>query len=87
MKPVLYMYLHSRLWGYKKEMSEKELKIYLCKGWRVPKLLVPLIIKEFQELGYIKKEKRNQRNPIFLVSLPEFNEDKINELYEKFKIF
>ena len=87
MKPVLYMYLHSKLWEYKKEMSEKELKSYLSKGWRVPKSLVPLLLIELQKMGCLKKEKRIQRNPMFIISSPEFNEDKINELYEKFKIF
>lgn len=87
MKPVFYMYLHSKLWEYKKEMTEKELKSYLCGWWRIPKLLVPLILIEFQKLGYLKKEKRVQRNPLFTISSPEFNEEKLNELYEQFRIF
>ena len=82
---IYYLYIHSKLYKWKgKEISESEFRWSLSKvAGNIPKRILPLIEKEMEICGLIKKNKRNQ---IILVE-PMFNEDDCNLYYEKLKIF
>ena len=80
---IWYLYVHSEIYRWKgKEMKESEFRSSFSE-WRVPKKIVPLIIKEMELIGLIKREKRNQ---VILIE-PLFNKDDCNFYYEKLKIF
>lgn len=80
---IFYLYVHSEIYRWSgKEMSETEFRNKLFE-WRIPKKLLPLIQREMEMNGLIK---RNKRNNITLVK-PLFNKDDCNHYYRKLQIF
>jgi hypothetical protein len=58
MKPIIYLYFHSKILNWKgKRVSDKEFKSCLFQ-WRIPKNLRDPIMREMEKLGLIKTEKR-----------------------------
>ena len=81
---VFYYYIHSKIWERSRgnSIQKKILKGYLAE-WRIPNNLRPLIIKELILLGLVINGKRHYVD----IARPEFDEEKINELYMELKIF
>ena len=80
---IPHLYFHSEIYKkYGKEISESDLKFAISK-WNIPKKVIPLIIKEMELLGLIKKEKRN----LIILKNPLFNKEDCNFYYEKLQIF
>jgi len=80
---IWYLYVHSEIYKWKgKEMSETDFRSSLFE-WRIPKRIIPLIMKELEMLGLIKREKRN----LIVLTEPLFDKDDCNFYYEKLKIF
>jgi len=80
---VFYRYLHSKLYQKHegRDVRKKELVSFLYR-WRVPRKLRPLIIKEMEILGLIKKKRL-----IFELELPTIYEENINEYYDCLGMF
>jgi len=81
---IFYLYLHSKLYDgmLTKEVSIKELKEKLFQ-WKLPRKIRPLIIKELEMLGLIKKKGRFD----VIMTKPEFTEDNLNGYYESLGFF
>lgn len=92
---VWYLYVHSEIykgfrwkWEVKeskdntKEMTETDFRNSLSE-WRVPKVLTPLIQKEMEMIGLIKKEKRN----LIILNKPMFDKEDCNYYYKKLNLF
>lgn len=80
---IFYLYAHSKIWKWKgKEMPEKEFRSAFGEAWNIPKKIQPLLLKELEMEGMIKREGNMVR-----LTNPLFNEDDCNFYYEKLKIF
>ena len=80
---IFYLYAHSKIWAWKgREMSEKEFRWSLGKAWNIPKKIQPLILKEMELLGLVKRE-----GDMVRMTHPLFNEEDCNFYYQKLKIF
>jgi len=75
---IYYRYLHSKIFQNKegRPTKRKELFIYLH-SFKIPKKLRPLIIKELEMLGLLKKN-----NKEFELKQPTIYEENINEYYD-----
>ena len=80
---IWYLWIHSKIWKWKgNEMPEKEFRSALGEGWNVAKKIQPLILKEFEILGMIKKE-----NGMIRLTNPLFDEEDCNIYYERAGLF
>jgi len=80
---IFYLYIHSEIYKWKgKEMTETDFRSSLFE-WRIPRKLLPLIQKEMELNGLIKKTKRNN---ITLIK-PLFDKDDCNFYYRKLNLF
>lgn len=80
---VYYRYIHSKIFKNKqgRPVKRKDLWIYLH-SFKIPKKLRPLIIKELEILGLIKK---NQNE--YEIEQPTIYEENINEYYDCLGMF
>ena len=81
---IFYLYVHYKIWDLIKGecISKKEFKKHLFQ-WKIPKELRPLIIKEMEMLGLIKKRGRYELK----IVRPSFNDQSHKEYYEQFNIY
>lgn len=81
---VLYLYIHFKIWDYfkKEKVSLKDFTSFLFE-WRIPKVIRPIIVKEFEVLGLIKKDGRYELK----ITRPEFNMENYPKYFEELKIY
>jgi len=82
---ILYLYIHAKLkslLGNQIICHEKELRSYLFQ-WRIPLSLRPLIIKEMELLGLIKRKNRF----IIEINNSKFNFEDIRGYYEELGLY
>jgi len=81
---LLYLYIHSRIddWAKREDLPIKELLMFMHE-WRIPKKLRPLILKEFEMLGLVKRID----NRTLKIEQPLFDMKKVNDYYESLGLF
>lgn len=80
---IWYLDTHAKIYRWKgKEMTESDFRSSLFE-WRVSKKVAPLIVKEMELIGLIKRKNRNK----IILQEPLFNENDCNFYYKKLKIF
>jgi hypothetical protein len=58
MKPIIYLYFHSKILKWKgKEISERDFRSSFFQ-WRIPKNLRYLVAKEMEKMGLIKMKNK-----------------------------
>ena len=91
-KPCFYLYIQKRLLEKKelnpnKELSMIEAKMALAYV-RIPKLLMPVIMKELQQLKLIEIKKKNRNAHIDILNPNENKKlDRLSKIYHRVGIF
>lgn len=80
---IFYLYIHSKIWKWKgTEMTESEFRSALGEAWNIPKKIQPLLLKELELMGMVKRDGKSVK-----LTNPLFNEEDCNFYYQKLKIF
>ena len=80
---IFYLYFCSKVRELNREnkIDIKELGCYMHE-WRIPKNIRPLIIKEMELIGLIKKDKR-----FIILNNIDFDLENLGKYYELLKLF